>query len=261
MPYLDDMNLHALTHSCPIDAVDPTGQYAVEVLFGAFIPRKLGTAIVGATDEKERPYNWILEPYQISGAGWYMFNTNDRDTANILGTNKLESAASIRSEQIGRLVGPVFSASSGGSLRVYVTGHWGLAEWSYDPFIGDVEEKTDPPKFGDDVSNCPVSKSCIDHWATAQYAFSSRAAPNIDYKFRFCIDRRFTRDGDEVINWDVNGTHNLFPAYELFVDGKLEYEYLAEGQSGPGLINLNSTMSFSARGAIVVETPRPSTDK
>jgi hypothetical protein len=50
-------------------------------------------------------------------------------------------------------------------------------------------------------------------------------------------------------HFEIAGSHNLFPCYEMYIDRTLVYQYdaVAHGESGPGLINLNRSTEFSIR--------------
>lgn len=79
---------------------------------------------------------------------------------------------------------------------------------------------------------------------SAAYPFS-RFAPNIDYHVIFT----FLRLDGKRVKVSFQGAHNLFPDYELIINGKLIWKYTTLDR-GPSLVNLNRSRDFSGEAQI-----------
>ncbi|MCV9930652.1 hypothetical protein OIU80_00020 [Flavobacterium sp. LS1R47] len=90
----------------------------------------------------------------------------------------------------------------------------------------------------------PNNTSIIKASASAGYPFTpGLVTPNID----FTIKATMYRNGKTLLI-TINGEHNHFPAYELVIDGKLEYNYnpVDNGYTnGPTPNNLSQSKTFT----------------
>ena len=76
--------------------------------------------------------------------------------------------------------------------------------------------------------------------ASAGYPFTPGfATPNIDFNLKITLHLN-----GKSLRITINGEHNNFPAYELVVDGKVDYKYKPT-DNGPNHINLSKSMKFS----------------
>ena len=81
--------------------------------------------------------------------------------------------------------------------------------------------------------------------ASAGYPFLA-VAPNIDFELKIMLFRDVFQKKTKI---SISGSHNNFPAYKLIVDGAIIYSFNPSkiGQTGPGLINLNTSMNFESK--------------
>ncbi len=80
-------------------------------------------------------------------------------------------------------------------------------------------------------------ESTVTVTASAGYPFKA-LAPDIDYALAF----NFKRDpsGKTILSGTI--TTNVFPFYELLINGAVAWKFSSKG-SGPGLINLNTSQT------------------
>jgi len=84
-------------------------------------------------------------------------------------------------------------------------------------------------------SKAPNATS-VEAWASGGYPFFA-ASPGINVQLRVSMVRL-----GNLMEITVTGEHDRFPAYEVYVNGRLRYSYnpVAHGQHGPSPFNLNA---------------------
>ncbi len=75
--------------------------------------------------------------------------------------------------------------------------------------------------------------------------------PNIDFDFAI----HFHRLAPNRYKVYAKGSYNLFPYYEMLIDGHLVYKY-ASSFTGPNLFDLNLTHDFTTKEYIIVSSGR-----
>ena len=94
--------------------------------------------------------------------------------------------------------------------------------------------------------------SIIGVQAQAGYPYSEPASPNIDFNFAV----HFHRLAPNRYKIYAVGSHNLFPYYEMLINGRLIYKYTSSF-TNPGFFNLNLQHSFTTAYIIESLTPAP----
>jgi len=102
---------------------------------------------------------------------------------------------------------------------------------------------------------CPCSSITIT--ASGNYPFGEgiiylwgALVPNVDYSVRFTMCPSSRRPWEVYIVAD--GSHNAFPNYEALVDGQNIYRFATQ-ESGPGIVSLNSSVTFTSEGVHVAK--------
>jgi RHS repeat-associated protein len=230
-------NLYEYVGNSATNWTDPSGLFGISIAFNAFIPRSKGTVIHGV----EMPgVNWGVEPGQLPFKSRYRyFSTDDREFAGQAGTSRVKLSGQFDSCQIGSLKalsGSLFTASADPSHQLEAD-NGGLLGPSY--VSGSLKAKTATASKIEWETDSSKTHSGITVGASGGYPFVS-VAPNIDYGMSMSA----TRNCDGSVRLSAVGSHNEFPAYEIIVNGTVVYKSYPTG-SGPGLINLNSSDSFS----------------
>ena len=240
-----DDNFYRYADNNPIICADPSGLRHIDFRFDAFIPGRLGT--------------WLPEPGPLGWLGFY-FKTDGREVGQP-GTARLHSDGWIESSDIGLLttrqpgqysVSTRCDPSFRGNWSPVDPGFFGPTNW-----VWRVVTRTAVPSINTvGASNGHSDQGCestITIQASASYPFGGSLAPNIDYTVHF----RFRKVGSGQVSVDVSGTHDAFPDYEATVDNPPQLlSYYKTEDTGPGIINLNTTVSFSSTDRIVsVPTP------
>lgn len=238
------LNLYMFVSNDGINKVDPFGLEQLKVLFGAFIPARIGypASHFWGSDYSNISGSWFEEPGSIPNAvsSYRLTATDHRDFGG--GTFRLKTMGSVNSADIGKMKGKYeaqFKTSSdasesirrslwgGGVVRTYGTG-------------------TPSSKVTIvDVSPCE-SKVTVN--ASGQYPISwtswTGLPPNIDYEVTFT----FKIDGKKG-TIDVEGWHNPFPNYESQLKNIWAYSF-STPHSGPGFRSLSGKHPF--KGAVTV---------
>jgi hypothetical protein len=107
--------------------------------------------------------------------------------------------------------------------------------------VDGVHSKTAPATGVKETVADSGSSSTIETSGAASYAFMPTLSPNIDYKVMF----KFVKNAAGGIDVSATIEHNLFPFYELLVNGTSLWSFSAT-DTGPTLSNLNSSKTGSA---------------
>ena len=238
-----DINLNRFVGNSPTIRIDANGLFEISIGFNAFIPKSKGRIVLGvaADDPAVAGVNWGIEPGQAYWDTPYMFATDNRERAGSRGTSRVVLRGSCDSLDIGQLepLKPIFSATAGLSHQIRAT----LGESPFGPEY--VAESLKPERAQarkvERLADYSSARSGITAGASAGYPFSS-IAPSIDYGFSGDVCR--LKDGSVLFRFI--GDHNEFPAYEIIINGAVIYDYHPKS-SGPGVLNLNSSESFSIK--------------
>ena len=253
----------------------------VTIIFQAFIPGSLGKPLKNyfanhmlnrhAILKNYATFNnklnsvsgkWLPEPGSFSK----YYQTDNREFGQP-GTYRLRSIGSIDLSRIGK-----YSTKTTVFTHDCTDSHQVLAkisnlnfagpesiqapEW-YGIFRKSPPQKGSPDQNTDSIRNTllgtyisapgtkvPFDGTIFTTKASAGYPYAEPFSPNIDYSLVIAIQKTPT-----YCHFTVTGSHNLFPCYELYIGPTLVYQYdaVANGETGPGLINLNRSTDFSVR--------------
>jgi Domain of unknown function (DUF4157) len=235
---------------------------ALNIEFHAFIPGSLGRrfdSFPHAKDLKNQasfdadvaavtsPNSWKPEPMKTeddvkdpgSARKVWFYSTDERTFGG--GNHRVGFKGTVASSDIGSLSGkgPIFHHWCDDSHRVRTTdtgiftssGETGSVDGPHAkaaPVTGVKEDRTDSS-----------ASSTVETKGAAAYAFMPTASPDIDYDAKFQFDRKAT-GGVDVSLWIE---HNLFPFYEVIVNGTTIWNYSSK-DTGPTLINLNRSTKY-----------------
>ena len=148
---------------------------------------------------------------------------------------------------IGALAGKgtTFSHDCNPSHRVRSTDTGWLTSSGETGSVDGVHTKTAPATGVSETASDSGSTSIIETTGAAAYAFRPFVSPNIDYKVLFT----FVKNTSGGVDVSATITHNLFPFYELLVNGTSIWSF-SSADTNPSLTNLNSSKTSSA-------APRP----
>jgi len=219
------------------NGVDPSGSFAINLKFSAFIPTANGMSV---RNNPLAAVKWLYEPGQTYIWYPYMFSTDNRDKAGEAGTSRLKTLGYVESAKIGNLEGAKYTKSfSDPSHQIQVSYRAGQG-WSPFYLPGTLRQKTakapgretvvdiKPCAIGDDQSDC---LSVITVSAEGTYPF--RIGPPINYTVKWFLKKECGQ-----VSVRSEGSHNLFPAYENIANTKLLYSDPVDADEGPGLWNL-----------------------
>jgi RHS repeat-associated protein len=229
-------NTYAFVNNLPVSLVDALGLRPISVAFNAFIPGRLK----GSAGD-----NWLPEP--LPGSPWY-FHGDERSFGG--GSSRLHAEATIESTKIGKN-----PSTRGGSRNAnYPHKFWSdpserrkliNGSWFYD---APATATAGGSCYKDDY-RCRTELRFIS--VHAAYGYHQNSSPDID----FTVTWTFEVVAKSKVKVTVSGSHNRFPNYEGIVDSGLIYTYDTP-LSGPGLINLNTSVSFTSRSILLdAETP------
>ncbi len=220
--------------------------------FNAFIPGSLGKSFVSYNhpkDLKNQPAfeaalggvggTWLPEPgsFADNNTGPWLFETDNRSFGG--GSHRVGFTGSVPGADIGgaKSKGAYFAHSTSGSARVRWK-HSGLLTSSGE--TGSVEgpfKKSADVKSAEEHDDVSSTKSVITVTGAGSYPFNAMA-PDIDYKLVFTLDR--DPSGKILLNGEI--TTNVFPFYELMINGTLAWSFSSKG-TGPGIVNLNTSQT------------------
>jgi hypothetical protein len=238
-----------ITEEAPSTSASGT---TVQFAFYAFIPGSLGksfgsypypsdlanqAAFEGMV--KGVSGTWLPEPGTFEGlsTGPWCYATDNRGFGG--GSHRVGFTGSVSAADIGKLKskGTIFHHDTSGSERV---------RWEHTGYVTSSKETgslNGPISASAGVSSSEEHKdisadeSVVTVSGSAGYPFSL-AAPNIDYKLVLRFERQ--PDGKVVVSGDI--TTNIFPFYELLINGTAAWRYSSSG-TGPGVWNLNSSQT------------------
>jgi hypothetical protein len=235
-------------------ATTPTSSRKVKVEFSAFIPASLGKPFKNwphQTGLKNQAQfdgavaavsgTWLPEPARIpviAPKAWY-YATDNREFGEA-GAHRVGFSGVLDTADIGSFATKptIFRhyCSPSGRVRTTDTGIFTSSNET-----GSVEGpsyKTATVRNLSEAHTDAGSESHIKTVGAAAYAFMETLSPDIDYSFDFAL----TKAGDSTfLEFDV--THNLFPFYEVLVNGASIYKF-ASSDNGPSPINLNRSRTW-----------------
>lgn len=220
----------------------------LKIEFDAFIPGSLGKSFESyphPTDLKNQAAfdaaikaiagTWLPEPgtFDTGGAGSWYYLTDNRGFGG--GGHRVGFVGTVARGDVGALASKsnVFTHSTSGSAHV---------RWTHTGYFTSKDEtgKVDGPytKSGavtSDEKHTDISsdESTITTTGACGYPFKA-ASPDIDYKLVFDVKK--DHGGATLVQAEV--TNNLFPYYELLINGKVVWKFVST-DTGPGVINLN----------------------
>ena len=229
----------------------------VRIEFAAFIPGSLGNSFSSyeqPTDlENQQEFDqqvnsisgtWLPEPgggglanglgihSMFDGTSSWFFGTDNRGFGG--GNYRLHSVGSFDVANIGTDPGKTFQQEAGPSHRVRTNVDGFFSQTG--AVEGPVERSASTSDSEDRHASTGVTTFELSNSAGYPFVFES---PNIDYEAT-CVFQQ-TDAGPQL---QVFGTHNMFPAYELRINGASHYTHMPQA-SGPGLWNLNTSTEFS----------------
>lgn len=233
-------NLNAFVANDAVNGIDPLGLQQLEVLFGAFIPSRLGrsasyywgNSYSGVTgtwfDEPGSPPNFVAD-YRLTA-------TDNRGFGG--GTFRVKTKGSVDSKDIGKMKGrdeSNFKTSSDISTSIRRAFRGGGVV---------VTTGTEHPTSMvtiEDVSRC-CSKVKVR--ASGQYPISwaswTGIPPNIDYEITFTFKNTGGGSDGKKGTMDVEGWHDPFPNYESRLGAIWAYRFPTTFP-GPSFSSLNGS--------------------
>lgn len=186
------------------------------------------------------PGTWALEPgptnvyNPLSGTYPYYFETDNRSWGG--GSARLNTIGSVDSAIAGNKVGKTFTPGGQSSQRVYA---------NVDGFSTQTGAVVGPTKKSASIGSSETcttngNETTITIKNSASYPFIA-VAPNIDFK----VVVKLTKNASGGVDVLVSGIHNMFPYYELLIDGTNSYRHTPTA-TGPGMWNLNTSKNFNA---------------
>jgi hypothetical protein len=244
----------------PANAPSPTGSGVpaapgptLDVEFDAFIPGFLGSSFekyphptnlknqtTFEADLKAVKGSWLKEPGSIAtpGSGPWYFATDNRSFGG--GSHRLGFAGKVPRADIGSLdrKPPLFTHTTSGSEHV----HWQhTGDYSSNNETGSVDRpfaKSASPSSSEAHADSGVDESTVTTKGSANYPFKA-LSPDIDYTVAFELKRE--TGGRTRLRFTI--TKNLFPFYELLINGRAVWKYTAP-DPGPTVSNLTKTDKF-----------------
>ncbi len=220
--------------------------------FCAFIPGSLGKSFSSFPYPKDLANQsafegmvsaisgtWLEEPgsFAAGGSGPWLFETDNRGFGG--GSHRVGFKGSVSAADIGSLKskGTLFTHGTSGSAHVRWE-HTGIFTSSGE--TGSIKgpiRASAAAKSSEKRVDLSADESEVTVTGAASYPFSL-AAPDIDYE----LVLRFKRDaaGKTVVSGTI--TTNVFPFYELMINGKSVWTYSSSG-TGPGVWNLNTSQT------------------
>lgn len=190
--------------------------------------------------------SWAHEPVPIdvNNPTWF-FTTDNREFPGDPGTSRIAVNGVVETSELGQMEGDsVFNPGLSTSYHVLV--HQIATRNIADANTVGSESQT--PAITEAISDLGGYASSVTITAAAGYPFAPLgSAPNIDFSVKFEI--RQLDDFSVLVT--ISGTHDAFPAYEVMVEGIEVHSYLAPGQTGPGIINLNTELNIPLRRVLV----------
>lgn len=255
------VNLYGACGNDPVSWLDPWGERLIEVQVNAYIAKRLDDS-PGCTANGE---DWFGEPY-FSGirfggvgigedwlAGEWEFMGDNREQG-MRGTSRLSVIILVDTDRVGA------NNNDSAILGIIKTGD--ISTRRFRENTGEVieREESDPqdnPVRG--TVGCEKTKDGekVSVNVSRGYPFSPRmVTPDIDVD----IDLTFKRNKDGSVALTASGEHNIFPNYEILVDGSVFYGYKTS-ESGPGYYTLSRSRPFLSEGFLEKPIFRSKRDK
>jgi hypothetical protein len=249
----------------PAQAAPGAGGKVLDIAFHAFIPGSLGRPFSSFPHAKDlsnqatfdaavtgvsSPNSWKPEPTYTeadvkdpgSARKVWFFSTDERGfgggpSHRVGFTGKVDGA------DVGALASKPasFHHDCSPSHRVRSTDTGFFNSSGETGSVDGVHVKTAPATGVTETAADSGSSSTIATSGAASYAFMPMLSPNIDYK----VLLRFVKNAAGGIDVSATIEHNLFPFYELLVNGTSIWTFSAT-DTGPTLTNLNSSKTDSA---------------
>jgi hypothetical protein len=237
------------------------GGKPLNIEFHAFIPGALGRPFKSfphATDLKNQaafdadvasvttPNSWKPEPTKTesdvkdpgSARKVWFYSTDERSFGG--GSHRVGFKGTVNTGDIGALAGKgkIFDHKCDPSHRVQSTDSGYFTSSGETGKLDGPHAKTAPVTGQDEKRSDAGSSSTVETKGAASYAFMPTLSPDIDYDVKFEFVK--TATGATVETWIE---HNLFPFYEVLVNGTTIWNYSAK-DTGPTLTNLNSSAKY-----------------
>ena len=234
------------------------GGKALKIEFHAFIPGSLGrpfSSFPHAKDLKNQaafdadvaavgsPNSWKPEPTKTeddvkdpgSARKVWFYSTDERGFGGGA-SHRVGFKGTVNSGDIGALAskGTTFTHDCSASHRVQSTDTGWVTSSGETGSVDGPHAKTAPVKGVTETAADSGSTSSIETKGAASYAFMPTLSPDIDYKVKFSFAKKATGGVDASASIE----HNLFPFYELLVNGTPIWNWSAS-DTGPTLTNLN----------------------
>lgn len=230
-------------------ATAPAGK-KIEIEFYAFIPDWLGKAFKSYSHQKglknQTAFDaavaavagtWLPEPGSVSRPSMWYFETDERGFGG--GSHRVGFHGTIDSGELGNMLPAgrtVFTHDGDPSSRVSTTDTGWFTSTNETGSVDGPYHDTAPKNHQEMVHDTALSRSTIYTKGSAAYAFMPNVSPDIDYTVWWVLERQL--NGQVGVTFQI--LHDLFPFYEVIVNGTTLYSYSAT-DPGPTLVNLNSS--------------------
>lgn len=233
-------------------AAVPTSGKTIEIAFYAFIPDFKGHAFSSYSHQKglknQTAFDaavasvsgtWLPEPGSVPRNSEWYFETDERGFGG--GSHRVGFRGTINSAEIGRLMPTgrtVFTHDGDPSTRVKTVDTGYFTSTNETGSLDGPHSATAPKYHEETVEDPSPNKTTIWTSGRAAYAFMPTLSPNIDYDLAWIFERE--PSGQVGVSFRI--LHDLFPCYEVIVNGTTLYSYPAP-DPGPTLYNLNTSTS------------------
>lgn len=221
----------------------------LDIDFNAFIPAHLGkpfksyphqkglknqAAFDGAVDAVDG--TWLPEPGSITRNSMWYFETDEREWGG--GSHRVGFHGTINTAALGHMMGGsvVFTHDGDPSRRVSTTDTGYFTSTGETGRVDGPYAKTADKKHEEVVEDPAPGKTTVWTKGSAAYAFMPTIAPDIDYDLAWA----FQRESDGTVTVNLRIIHDMFPFYELLINGSSEYTFTS-ADPGPTVGNLNSS--------------------
>ena len=221
----------------------------LEITFNAFIPAHLGKPFKSYPHQKglrnQAAFDaavdavggtWLPEPGSVTRDSMWYFETDEREWGG--GSHRVGFHGSIDTKQLGHMAGgaTVFTHDGDPSTRVSTKDTGVFTAGGETGRVDGPHSETAVKHHEEAIEDPAPGKTTIWTRGYAAYAFMPTVSPNIDYDLAWA----FQREPGGTVTIHLRLMHDLFPFYELIVNGSSAYGYAAT-DPGPTIVNLNSS--------------------
>jgi RHS repeat-associated protein len=232
--YMDNLNLYNAFASDPELMSDPTGLFAMDLAFNAFIPLSDGQSAFDGNDFNWFPvfYPWSIFNYLENGnlRTWNWFETDNRENPGDKGTSRIHTDVTFDSASIDYLAANGNVNLKVGSDLTYRMSATATGDNGDIPGTrtGEILSKQPSPNSSVEVSNNGNSSTITVH-ADGGDPLAKLYAPSILMNVTWNVS---TCDHGQTVTVTLGGSHTSQPAFEGIADGILDYGYNPGGAPG-----------------------------